>query len=606
MFDILVVFKIADFNGYNHFEDNLMKDYLPVDPMIKTFCITGTNYYVNLTTFEYNQSNFHSRKGDANIFISGEVFSTVEFSKSIGEKPRRIMPDEVLELYFKHGNDFIKKLKGIFFILIIDNNKDECKVFNCRSGLLDLFYYVGSKEIIFATSILSLNRTMSEKLELDYVSIMQYVVFDYPLSDRTLFKNIHLLNNGEYICLGKEGFSKAHYFNYLELFNNDTLFSWDETYKLSPDIFNSSIGLHFEDKLCSGLTSGFDSRTNLSWLINTASNVLYYSWGMHGSVDVKIPQIIARETDIKYRHIPLNETFENEFDFYAKQAVIWSNGQGTILRANHTYGFNILKNHSRKVITGLFGSELLRPANAVGHVYNQVFIDVLVSKNQKEKLVDVFEKEKSKMLMNSGFYQSVKDAFVEDSLDYFKSLNSIGDIGKQLHFFSLKEGFRKYFGHEINSSRQHVRICSPYIDDDFVKFILQTPVPKLNKFAFKRNPKSLRFGQLFYLPIIRKNYMQLLDIPTGRLYSPRHLESKFYPFSILPFYLKKRLFKSKANDTFNSEKWVKQFALQNKPLLNENYIFADIRNSMDTVNYSSLAKTMTLRFWFKSLFEQVD
>ena len=64
-----------------------------------------------------------------------------------------------------------------------------------------------------------------------------------------------------------------------------------------------------QKRICSALTSGFDSRANLSRLLNSGKDILYYSWGIPGSIELKIPSEIAKKLDFNYKPVLLNQRF---------------------------------------------------------------------------------------------------------------------------------------------------------------------------------------------------------------------------------------------------------------------------------------------------------
>ena len=185
-------------------------------------------------------------------------------------------------------------------------------------------------------------------------------------------------------------------------------------------------------------------------------------------------------------------------------------------------------------MTGLMGSELIRPTNAVDHIFNQEFIDAFYSDDPMSEIKIHFQNISKRNILKEEILVSNEDRFINETVCYFRSFNSFGEKYKQLYYFALSEGFRKYFGHEIHGNRIYNSIQTPYIDDDFVDFLLKTPIPLLNISAFERNPKTLRLGQLFYIPILKSNCPALLKIKTGRFYKPSSLTSPIYPVSILP------------------------------------------------------------------------
>ena len=599
MFDFFLHVSKGRHPGSIRFDDVSTKNYLK-DINYCEELSEGVHFRLSaLVHKDASDSYLYIEKGTS-LFVLGNVYTTKSYSVSLNSKPHRLDLPEIFKMYCDIGTSFINKIKGIFIIVILDESNFKYHIFSSRNALYDTYFLEGHDFFIASTSLEAMVKFPEIGNEIDPVALIQHSIFDYPLGNKTLFRNIEILPPSNYLTYNLESTRLFKYYDYIPSLNCVDQLTWKETISQTTSQFNEAIDLLIDgkEKLCASLTSGFDSRTNFSRLFHSGKNILYYSWGMPGSIEVQIPKLIADNTGIRYIPLFLDKEFEKSYDYFGKQAVMWSGGKGTIRRANHTYGYSRLFKHSHTIITGLFGSELLRPINAVGHIFNQAFIDVIFSDQQKSKLLELFEREEIKGFLGENMLHENKEVFIEKTLIYFSELNKVGEKYLQLYYFSLTEGFRKYFGHEIHGCRAYVNILSPYIDDDFVAFILQTPIPKLNKFAFKRNPRSLKLGQSFYLPIIENNFSKLMKFPTDRFYSPAQLKSFFYPLSILPGYLKHRK-KRKTNDTFNTQRWNNIFIKMN-PQITE--YFDEYVNSLGNslsleTNQIDIAKQLSLRFW---------
>jgi hypothetical protein len=557
-------------------------------------------------------TDIHSNCSYANkgvyAYILGNIFTNQNYETKFG-KSKKLYPEEIYNLFNEFGKSLTDYIKGIFLLLIFNENSQEYLLFTSRSGLLDVYFYHGKDFIILSSSIEFIVKNEQCKTKIDKVSLIQHHIYDYPLGDRTLFNGILSVSSASLFSYNLNNIKINKYFDYAESLQCPHSMSWAETWEQTPGIFNKTIDLIHSDqeKICSALTSGFDSRSNLSRLLNSGKEILYYSWGMPGSNELKIPSAIAAKLGFNYKPILLNGDFEEKYDYYAKQAVLWSDGRGTIRRANHTYGYSILSEYSRFNLTGLVGSELIRPTNAVGHIFNEEFIEDFYSENPEKNIESHLDKLINRKLINEEIISENRIKFFSETIEYFRSFSLIGEKYKQLYYFSLTEGFKKYFGHEIHGCRIYNFIQTPYVDDDFIDFILESPVPTLNIDAFRRNPKSLRLGQLFYIPILKKNKPILLKIRTGRFYKPSSLTSKFYPLSVLPGYLRKLLRQRiKKNDTFDTPSWNNLFIQNNKNLMStKNSIFNPI-NETELGKYRDIeiSKFLSVRYWLNEIFPE--
>lgn len=559
--------------------------------------IEGDNFNISFLTHDRQMDNYSNN--DTHIYMLGNIYSNKEYYNDSGIKPSRLYREDIYNMYLKHGEHAVDFIKGIFILLIFDEKIHKYYLVNSKYGLLDLYYIEFDNKLYFSTSIEAIIENVNLNFSLNKNAILERLIFNYTLGDETIFQKIKSIPTASFLKYDLRNYEIKKYYNVKKLLNIKNKIGWDELNNNSTAKFNESVDLLVKGrrKVCSAITGGFDSRTILSRLIKKKTNVLYYSWGMRNSQEIKIPIKISKKIDMKYMPIYLDDDFIRKHDYFSNQVLFWSDGRAPISRANHTYGYSILSKHNRFVITGLFGSELLRPANAFGTIYNSNFIDILYAKDKKQKIEEILKKEKSNGYLHSNFIENIKEGFIDKVFGYFENLTEdLDEEYKQLYYLFLNEGFRKYFGHEIHGCRMYADITSPYIDDDFVEFILKTKIPELNKQAFKRDKDSLYKGQSFYLPIIQNNYPKLMKIRTNRFYDPNALISKFYPFSILPGYLFGKIRKIIIkNDTFNSQKWNKQNYLDDVDILkNSDDIFQDITGKEDYNNYD---KIFSLKKW---------
>lgn len=550
--------------------------------------LQGYSFFIQLLSHQNENKNYTISIKNCHIFVLGQALTNKMYEEKTSNHVSLLTPYEILNLYFKYKQNFIKYIKGIFIIFIFDEVKNEYFFFNSKSGLYDLYYYFNDNFMIFSTNLETLLTHPDVPISIDSVAVIQQIIFNYPLGNKTLFKNISILNQGHYLKYSNNQILKTKYFDYLDLINSERTYSWNETYLEAPVIFNNVLeGMTFSKrKICSALTSGFDSRALLSYFLQRENiNPLYYSWAWKKSgLDIKIPLEIKSRFKVNYKPILLNDDFLKNYDYFASQAIFLTDGRATIRRANHFYSYDIISKYSRDNFTGLFGSELLRPMHSVGHIFNANYIEILFSSKKEESINNIYNDVVLKNYFNLNFLQKYKKQFFEQTSCYFYQLKSIGDFKKQLYYLQLSEGFRKYFGQEIHGCRIYIFTNSPYIDDDFIEFILQTPIPDLKLQLSKRNINDSRLGQLFYVPIIENNYKKLLKIKTSHFYTPLAIKSDFFPITIVPGVVKRFLFLERhKKDSFNTAVWVKILFKKHPEIMN---LSNDIFNKLEDYDKS--------------------
>jgi len=314
---------------------------------------------------------------------------------------------------------------------------------------------------------------------------------------------------------------------------------------------------------------------------------------------LKISAKISSKLAQKHSSLVLNKEYEQSFVSKGEQAIRSSDGRATLRRANHFYSYGKLAEYSHYNFTGIFGSELLRPISAIGHTFNKNFLKMLLSANPEQAIKDIINDLNGKRYLNQRYLLTVQNEVIDDVLNYFRDLKKDLPIHLVLYIFHLQEGFRKYFGHEIHGTRFFVTTYSPYIDDEFIRFILSTPVLSLNKKAielnFKKDMWNIRLGQLLYIPIIKTNYPALMNFITGRFCTPAQLASRFFPLSIAPAMIPYKL--NRMFSSFGTENWINLFIDKHRNLSKlDSDLFVPLA-PYDKSAFEDYAKQMSLRYW---------
>jgi hypothetical protein len=296
----------------------------------------------------------------------------------------------------------------------------------------------------------------------------------------------------------------------------------------------------------------------LALLEEPSKSFLCYSYGLPGSKQIEIPKIIAKKLSLDYQPIYLANEFEERYEEYALKALDFSGGAAPILRANFPYAFERLSKFSKINITGLFGSEIIKPFSLANEQVNQEIIDLFMDsdfdKAFNRAVIKIKQTDYIKSHVIDKYIQEIKEDFKEKYIQRLKSFDKIA----RFYIFLLEEAIRKYFMQEIMIERHYVNTLTPYFDEEFLELIFKTPFAGIYKGAGKKDIFSRRNSQLFYAKIIQRVKPALGDIITDRGYKPKDLLLPFIlrAFKILPLYsITKIKDNIKGNDTFNPEQW---------------------------------------------------
>lgn len=141
-----------------------------------------------------------SADGSAWLVFNGEVYNYVELRAQLINKDRPFKSNSdtevILALYEERGIDFIHALNGMFALAIWDQHQQRLVLARDRLGIKPLYYTVVGSTLYFASEMKSLLMSPEVKAGLDPRAVMESLTFQFPLEDRTLYKNIFLLEPG--------------------------------------------------------------------------------------------------------------------------------------------------------------------------------------------------------------------------------------------------------------------------------------------------------------------------------------------------------------------------------------------------------------------------
>jgi asparagine synthetase B (glutamine-hydrolysing) len=592
MFDY---FQLVDFRGKHNFKDkkySFLKNsfYEKIDSV--EFIKNYNNSCVCYLERENNGNNYYAREGK-NIFLFGTVYTNNLYKEKNGANPGIIYASHIIDLFEKYGDEFVFYIKGSFVIVIYDEATNSVKIISDRLNVLPLYYSYNGSTLVVSSSIRMILESGFVSNELDNISLIQQLIFDYVLGTRTFYKDICRVDNGMIYTFNEKEKTDKKYWSVTELYN-EKLFPKDDSLEMLSLQLHQNTNLYCSDtdKVLVALTGGLDGRANLALLEKNPEDFLCYSYGMPGSQQVEIPTEIAKKLKINYRPILLDEKFEIEHDICTMEAIEYSNSTAPIIRSNYPYAYKNLNLFSKTILTGLFGSEVMRPLHNLGIMMNDYSEALFLSGSPKDKLKDILSSVSKRNYLNQKIINDSSEEVIEEIYEeYFDKYKNYDKI-LRFFFFIIQEGVRKYFSQEIQIERVYVTTRFPFFDDDFVKLMYKTPYAGMYNGFLGKSKMKRRKGQLLYAYIYKRFKPELGKIRLDRGYKPDDL-LRLFPLNFLSIYsgVKKTAAykKEKGNDTFDSVKWTKRFI---KDTINNTTVKTDkfgsgIKESFESGEYTS-------------------
>ena len=184
----------------------------------KSNCIGFVRLAIIDLTENSNQP-FYSKDKKINLFYNGEIYNFKELKEEYFPNSifRSVGDGEVLlHLYQKFGIEFIKKVKGMYSIVICDEINNTTFLIRDRFGIKPLYYFHDkkNKELSYCSEIQGLFENNQIKKEQNYYEAYRYLKQGLvSASEETWFKNIFQVKPSHYLKFDKNGLSQKNYYS---------------------------------------------------------------------------------------------------------------------------------------------------------------------------------------------------------------------------------------------------------------------------------------------------------------------------------------------------------------------------------------------------------
>lgn len=467
----------------------------------------------------------HHQVGDVVVLIHGNCYSRIESSEA--GSARRLLPTEIADRYRRKGSAMMRDLKGSFVVIILDNVRKSVHVFTDPLNIRTVYYASREGNLLVSTSLTAIANYLSQagaSVKPDRRAILDLYLFDFTLDDHTLLKDVTELGPGSQLSVSEGKLTVTKWFDPFKEFNlrGRTLNRKDGA-DLVRDVLSNNVQLYNEgpEKTAVALTGGFDSRSILALLKGTIPAYTFFSYGLRKSWDVKIPQLIADRMQLNYVPIFLEDEYQSEFPTYSNLAVMLSDGAAEFSHANIPYVYSNFLRDKSSILTGLFGSELIKTPSSRGLFLDTNSIALLTSKDPAGSMRTIFSQMDEAGIELPFSDKDTREEVVEMVQRHPYITNDLPD-NEKFFYYLLMVGVRKYFRKETKIQRFWKDNLHPFFDIEFVGKLLETPFPWVYNFSQKKSlVRNIRIHKL-YGSIINENPV-LSEIVSTHGYRPGHL-----------------------------------------------------------------------------------
>jgi asparagine synthase (glutamine-hydrolysing) len=194
------------------------------------------------------------------IAYNGEVYNYPELRTEIGSRAFRTASDTevVLRAHGRWGTDSLTRLRGMFAYALWDEQTQELVCARDRFGIKPLYYAVVDDVFYFASEAKALLPFLPA-IETDLEGLKDYLVFQFCLEGKTLFKGVRELPGGHVLRIGRGPIKPVRYWEvYYDLDFDHTATYFEERVEA---LLDESVRLHLRSDVpvAAYLSGGLDS-----------------------------------------------------------------------------------------------------------------------------------------------------------------------------------------------------------------------------------------------------------------------------------------------------------------------------------------------------------
>jgi hypothetical protein len=490
----------------------------------------------------HSQCMAYHKKGRVHSFVIGEVFRRQSVIGGQAGNSWPLSACEILGLYESDGENFVSGTKGNFTILFLNPEEGHATIFNSRFLISPFYYSVAYDRLYFSTSLRSLIRCLPHKPNLDGAGVTELALFAYPLGSRTYFEGVNKVCPGTIISISEGRETKRVWWHADELYTRSIL-PEEEAIEEGLPLFRATVNglIRNLPRVNIALTAGFDSRAIHAVLERPVDSYRGYSFGIASSLNIRIPRAMSYKLGLPYEAVVLDGEYESSFEEFGMRAIILSDCLSTVERANYPYVFERLSEYSPFIITGLFGSELIRTFQNIGVIASEALVRVNRAEDPVKEMAELLARERGKGYISGELIAAAEEKVVEDVMRVLRGPFEQLNEDRRFYMMLLTEGLRGYFGAELQMERPYVVNRLPYLDEEFVEFLFRCPFAGVYSRALKPTVKGRLRSQYFYARVIQRYKPSLLGTVTDHGYGPGAVIRSFPLVRIGPRYVLSRV-----------------------------------------------------------------
>jgi len=433
----------------------------------------------------------------------------------------------------------IRNLKGFFYILEITRNY--VRVFSSIFSILPVYYYYDSGIYIISSKVHLISKSLNQDLSISKRFLLEQRLFNYPFFDETIYNDIKLVPCNSYLEFSKNKHRLVKHTRIEDYFPNEPI-PWEQSTNQITEYFLNMVKEYLSDEeFHLSFTGGFDGRTLVGCALHFDKKFKTYSFGASDNVDITIPLKQSVKIGVDFTPILLEEEYiEQLFLRDGSELIQITDAYTNFLQVHFFSAAKVVAKHTKYLLNGMFGSELMRAMHISGQVTSKALVDFFMF-DSEDKWIKLIRESPCLDFLNKNNFKNEMEELIDDLKVYKTNLDSSLSKNNIFYKFIFEEAFRKFFGTLIMAQFSYLNVRSPYLDFKFTSEFLKTELAGANNHFFTHNPLKRKKGQLFYAKIMEKSCKQLLYLRNDKWYKPIDLIRPWGILNIALGYFGKRI-----------------------------------------------------------------
>jgi asparagine synthase (glutamine-hydrolysing) len=172
---------------------------------------------LSIIDLEGGKQPMGNEDGSIQVVFNGEIYNYLELKGELEAKGHRFKTrsdtESIIYGYLEWGDDFVKKLRGMFAIAVWDSRNKRLLMARDRIGKKPLYYHLGKDRIVFASELKALLVDETVPRDIDPAALDAYLSFGYVPSPLSIFKAIRKLPPAHMAIYSPSGFQIRPYWD---------------------------------------------------------------------------------------------------------------------------------------------------------------------------------------------------------------------------------------------------------------------------------------------------------------------------------------------------------------------------------------------------------